>query len=109
MPILPRILSILNTTPERWNSLVKEIPPDLFSAPAAPGEWSAIECLRHLVDTESLFQSRLAAFRAGRDFAGFNPDEQEPPLEYPTARELAAEFARLRALSLRLLEDITPA
>ncbi len=107
MPMIPRILSVLNTTPERWIELARQIPPELFAMPAAPGEWSAIECLRHMVDTESVFQARLAAFRAGRDFAGFDPDEQEAPLEYPTARELAAEFARLRGLSLRLLENIT--
>ncbi len=106
--LLPRVIAILITTPQRWGQITSVMPMDLLSRKPAPGEWSAVECLQHIIDTEGIFQSRLAAFRAGRDFSAFNPDSEGTKLENPSPKDMADEFASRRAESLRLLESITP-
>jgi hypothetical protein len=49
---LERIQTMLTVTPERWSSLCQTLPADLLSRRPAPSEWSAVECLQHLVDSE---------------------------------------------------------
>ena len=91
--LLPRVRAVLATTPARWLSLTETLPVDLLTRPPAPGQWSAVECLRHLRDVErSVFPVRVRAFLAGQDFPGFDPDAQ-PPVEE----------------SLALLAQLTPA
>jgi hypothetical protein len=107
--LLPRVMSILSTTPDRWNRLVNTIPFHLLNEKPAMGEWSAIECLQHLIDSESVFQSRLGAFREGRDFPAFNPDEEGTRLDHPDPAYMADDFTRRRAKSLVQLEGFTPA
>ena len=101
--------AVLSVTPTRWASLAQTVPADLLSLPPAPGEWSALECLQHLIDTEPVFQFRIDAFLAGRDFPDFDPDSQGTK---PDARrkpaDLAAEYARLRAAGLDALARLTP-
>ena len=99
---------ILQTTPARWLSIVQVFPYDLLTARPAPGEWSALECLKHILDTELVFQRRLQAFLMGEDFPAFNPDTQRSlpdpawqPLDY------AREFSRRREESLPKLAKIT--
>lgn len=106
---LDQVRTILVTTPLRWQNLAQSVPADLLAEPAAPGEWSAVECLQHLIDIEHVFRFRLNAFREGRDFAAFNPDKEGTRQVSPSAQELALEFSRLREESLHLLDDITPA
>jgi hypothetical protein len=103
--------AVLRTTPPRWAQLTRDVPADLLARPAAPGEWSALECLQHLVDTErAVFPARVRALLASQDFAAYDPDRQgtKPDGAHPPAA-LAAELARLRSESLRLLETLTPA
>ncbi len=106
--LLPRVIAILSTTPPRWVQMASMFSTDMLSQKPAPGEWSAVECLQHLIDTEGLFQSRLSAFRAGKDFSAFNPDEEGTKLENPSAETLAEEFTRRRAESLLRLDSLTP-
>ena len=107
--VLTSASAVLSVTPTRWTSLAQTVPADLLSRPPAPGEWSALECLQHLIDTEPVFQFRIDAFLAGRDFPAFDPDSQGTK---PDARrkpaDLAAEYARLRATSLDALARLTP-
>jgi hypothetical protein len=65
--------------------------------------------LEHLVDTEKVFQFRVQAFLAGRDFPNFDPDTQGSTPDAQTPLALAEEFARLRRESLLLLEKLSPA
>jgi predicted aconitase len=66
--------------------------------------------LRHLVDTERLaFPVRVRAFLAGQDIPAFDPDTQGSEDTGQTPAQLAAAFARYRAGSLALLEQVTPA
>ncbi len=102
---------VLETTPARWISLTDAVPAELLRRPPAPNEWSALECLMHIVDTERMvFPARVGHFLRGEDFPGFDPDSQgsKPAVDLAPA-DLAAEFRRLRAESLALLSTIGPA
>src|SRR5260370_36650966 len=107
--LLPRARAILATTPARWLSLTESLPAGLLTRAPTNGQWSAAECLRHLLDTErSVFPARVRAFLAGQDFPGFAPDKQ-PPVDLGRPAEMAREFAALREDSLALLAARTPA
>jgi hypothetical protein len=92
----------------RWRILVETLPEDRLHRPAAPGEWSAIECLHHLRDAErDVFQARLRAFLSGEDLNSYDPARDGGPVASESASHLADEFARLRADSLRLINDLS--
>jgi hypothetical protein len=107
---LESVSAILATTPDRWLSMAENIPAHLLARPPASGEWSALACLQHLVDTErSVFPARLQALLAGQDFPAFDPDSQGGVIDAAwSPADLAAEFARLRGASLRALSAVTP-
>jgi hypothetical protein len=106
--LLASASAVLVATPSRWASLAQTIPADLLSLPPARGEWSALECLQHLIDTEPVFQFRVEAFLAGRDFPAFDPDNQGmKPDVTCTQADLAAEYARLRKASLDAMAHLT--
>ena len=105
--LIPRARAVLATTPARWLSLTETLPVDDLTRPPAAGQWSAADCLRHLLDVErSVFPTRVRAFLAGQDFPGFNPDAQ-PPVDLSRPAEMAREFASLREQSLALLDQLT--
>jgi len=91
--------------------LARSLPAELLARPAAPGQWSALNCLQHLIDGERfVFPPRVSAFLAARDFDAFDPDSQGSVTQTDRpAAALAAEFAALRAESLRLFDRLTPA
>jgi hypothetical protein len=107
--VLSKARMVLSTTPARWLELVDQLPTDLLERPAAPGEWSARDCLSHLLDTEELvFPVRVRAFLAGQNLVTFDPDAQAQERNKGVPRRLAEEFARLRTESLALLESLNP-
>jgi hypothetical protein len=108
--LLTHAQTILGMTSGRWAGLTGRISPELLSRQPSPGQWSALECLQHLVDTEPIFSTRVRAFLAGQDFPAFDPDSQgtlldagRPPVE------LARTFANLREESLAALSQLGPA
>jgi uncharacterized damage-inducible protein DinB len=107
--ILPWAMPLIESTPERWQRLAQTIPDDLLRQPPAPGQWSAMDCLHHLVAIEGVFASRLEAFLTGQQsFPAYDPDAPENrPDPAITAGELAAEFARRRTDSLLKLRELT--
>ena len=105
--VLPAAQALLLTTAARWMNLVDKTPEALLAARPAPGAWSALECLRHLLDTEAhVFPVRVRAFLVGEDIANFEPDPEGPAFADLSPTALAAEFARRRAESLAMLEDV---
>lgn len=108
--LLSRVRTVLEATPLRWTSLMELLPQDLLTLAPAPGEWSALECLVHILDTErGVFPVRVQAFLAGQDFPGFNPDAEGSDAGSQSPMALAIEFARLRQENLALLEQVKPA
>ncbi|MFN8454675.1 MAG: DinB family protein [Anaerolineae bacterium] len=101
--------AVLQTTPRHWQHLTQSLPAALLTTPAAPGEWSALECLQHLVDTErAVFPVRVQALLAGQDFPAYDPDSQGTrPEAGDNPAALAAEFARRRTESLELLNRLS--
>ncbi len=108
--ILMWVRPVLTTTPTRWMNLIQALPPELLAEPPAPKEWSALDCLQHLVDTERwVFPVRVKAILAGQDFPAFDPDAQGTKSEInQSMTDLVAEFARLRNESLDVLSRVTP-
>ena len=108
LPIFRLVLPVLETTPPRWLQFASRLSPELFQRKPAPIEWSAYDCLRHIVDTErSVFPARVGYLLRGEDFPAYHPGEEaKEPAENPTPFELAREFIRLRAESIALLSKI---
>lgn len=106
--LLAHVQAVLSTTPERWQRLVSTLPLDLLTRPPMAGEWSALNCLQHLVDAEHvLFPVRLRAFLAGQNFEAFDPNQPHADLASLTPEQLAMEFAQARQENLALLTPIT--
>jgi hypothetical protein len=104
---LSSIRYVLSGTPVRWRILVDTLSDEQIRRPAAPGEWSAYSCLKHLCDTErDVFQNRVRAFLAGQDLMSYDPSRQGASDVDESASRLADEFARLRAESLVMIDDL---
>lgn len=109
--LISQVRVMLATTAVHWLSLTETLPEELLTRAPAPGEWSALECLQHLVDTEqAVFPVRVRAFLDGKDFPGFDPTTQGKKWTPGTSpRKIAEEFARLRTESLQLVAKLEPA
>jgi len=106
---LSLVRAVLAGTPDRWLKLAETLPAGLLTRQPAAGEWSAMQCLGHLLDTEPIFAARVQAFLGGYDFPAFNPDTGGTPLDASQPlSQAAAEFAHRRARSLKLFNQITP-
>lgn len=105
---IPQAQAVLSTTAAHWQRLADLLPADLLARPPAPGEWAALDCLRHLLDAERVvFPPRVQALLAGQDFAAFDPDQEGDVYAGQTPAQMVAEFARLRAESLVALARVT--
>ncbi len=102
--------AILSTTAGRWQSPVETAPEELLQRPTAPGEWSAVDCLNHLLLTERVvFGARLRAILEGRELAIFDPDAPRDPDPERTLREVAMALAAERGENLAVLSGLSPA
>lgn len=105
--IIEHVQAVLSTTPERWQRLVNTLPVETLTRQPAAGEWSALNCLQHLLEAErALFPMRIHAFLAGQPFTAFDPNQSHADLDALTPEQLAAEFARYRQESLALLAQL---
>ena len=108
--ILQTAPALLEATLARWQLLVATLPAALLIRPRAPGEWSALHCLQHMLDFDELvFPARVAAFRAGTEMADFEPDEHGRPLPAGVApAEVLAAFTPWRTNTIRTIRGLTP-
>src|SRR3972149_1354778 len=75
--LIRSVSAVLASTPDRWEMMARTLPRSLLARPAARGEWSAIQCLQHILDTEDqVFTLRIARILEGREFPGFDPDSE---------------------------------
>ncbi len=106
--LLETVKAVLSTTPMRWLSLTESLPRDLLARKPLPHEWSAMDCLCHLLDTEQwIFPKRVHALLIGEDFVAFDPDKQGTHYTTQDPKQLSAEFEQLRKGSLIELERVT--
>ncbi len=102
-----KVYAVLSTTPLRWMSLTATLPVDVLTRAPAPGEWSAVECLQHLLDTERMvFPVRVRAFLSGQDLVDFDADAQHHDTTAVSPALLAAQLAATRQESLALLATV---
>jgi len=108
--ILTDLRAVLVTTPQRWLSLAESFSDERLRRQPSPGEWSALECLLHLIDLDrGVFPQRVRAIIAGQNFPAYFPDEEGSKLtDDISPLQMAQEFAALRAENLHLLDEITP-
>lgn len=92
-------------TPGRMRALVRAAGPRLRDRPA-PGEWSVIECLGHLVDSEIVTTARVRWIVAEDepDIVGYDQDRWVDGLHHreDDPDDLIDLFRALRAANLRL-------
>lgn len=102
------VRSMLAASPARWTALAG-VDDGLLARPPAAGEWSAIQCLRHVIDTEAgVSLARVIAIREGRDFDAFDPDADGGTAAVAgSMAELAAELVGLRAASIQVLDGLS--
>jgi hypothetical protein len=106
--VLDAARRVLSTTSDRWLSLVEATPEALLRRAPAPGEWSAAECLDHLLLAERhVFGRRLRAILDGREMVAFDPSRPPAPAAERTPREAAAALAAERAAHLVTLAGLT--
>lgn len=105
--LIVAVRAVLAATPARWQTLADTLPATLLDRPPLPGRWSALDCLRHLNDTERwVFPVRVRDFLEGRDFEAFDPDAEGSHGTPGSATDLIADFAGMRAASLALLDTV---
>lgn len=108
--LLHDVRAVLITTPARWLSWTESFSAAALTQAPAPGEWSAAECLGHLIQTEKdVFPHRVQSFLAGENLAGFTPTGGADEYAGWSPAALAAEFARLRAGNMALISSLQPA
>ena len=112
--IIEQARSILITTPGRFLAMAESLPIHLLAYQPKPGEWSALECLMHLLEVEEkVFHVRIQAFLDGAaEFPAFDPnsvDEDEALTADVSPAVLAKKYAAAREANLKLLSKITPA
>lgn len=101
--------SVLGATPRRWLDLTATVPQELLERPAVAGEWSAVDCLRHLLQADRhIFPSRIGQFLAGDEELSVVDPSAIPPVTERTAREMAEALARVREENLGLLASLRP-
>lgn len=107
IPAVAPAAALLGTTPERLRALVAAAPPELLRRAPRAAEWSALQCVEHIADTEAaVFARRLAAFLAGeQDFPAYDP----APGGAADPAALVEEFAAARRRNLETLERVTEA
>jgi hypothetical protein len=106
--LLTHAQAILVTTVPRWRTLVESVGEALLNRAPAPGEWSAADCLRHLVEAErEVFPVRVRYFLEGRNFPAYDPDAAAAIAEPRPPHQLVEEFAVSRNSSVELLATLT--
>lgn len=104
--MLNEIRAVLTTTPERWLRLVETLPEELLERAPEPGEWSAADCLRHMLAGErNVYGVLLAQFMEdATPLPAADPDAARRPIA-----ETAVAFARLRGEHIACIAGLTPA
>lgn len=107
--LLHNLKAVLSTTPDRWHQITQNFSDDILRRQPLEDEWSALECLVHLIDLDrTVFPSRVKSFLAGENFAAFDPATMGTKLtDDVSATELAEQFATIRAENLQLIDTVT--
>lgn len=104
---LASIRAVLAVTPARWRSLIETLPESLIARPPSKGEWSPLECLRHLrVADRDYFSVRTQVFLSGGTIIPIDPGTPHAP-DTDSPSEVIDDFERLRQENLVTLDRLT--
>jgi uncharacterized damage-inducible protein DinB len=100
---------ILESTPQRWANLVETVPDELLRRPASLGEWSAVDCLRHLFESDrNLLMVRLHHILEGRaELTPYDADDAPEPGAEKSTQEILDAFVSLRRQTVQELDVLT--
>ena len=107
--LIERLAAVLRINGERWQALATGLDRALLARRPEPGEWSALECLGHTVDTEeAIFTWRIRGFLDGVDvLPSYDPDVQGTPVTDATdPLELARQLAPRRTANVELVGSL---
>jgi hypothetical protein len=108
---LDAIRRVMSTTIARWQNLVDTVPEALLERPSTEGEWSAADCLRHMLFVERrFFDWRLTDLMEERaelvPYDRYGTHEPEPER---SPREAIAALAADRRAHEEVLAGLQPA
>ncbi len=95
--------AVLTTTSERWHRLSRAFSVELFARRPTKTEWSALECLQHLVNSEGVYLFRVSGFMKSLDFPSSDPDRNGTQVSDRSPSDLGTEF---EVLSLQSLDAV---
>jgi hypothetical protein len=105
---LTSIRAVLAATPSRWRNLIETLPNSLITRSPIDGEWSALECLRHLRTADRDYISlRTQVFLKGGTIVPIDPGASHAADDDPP-QAVIDDFERLRGENLIVLEGLTP-
>ena len=110
--LIERTIAVLRINGERWQALACGIDRDLLARRPERGEWSALQCLGHTLDTEeAIFTWRIRGFLTGVEvLPNYDPDVQGTPVTDATdPSELAEQLAPRRAANVELVSTLSEA
>ena len=103
-------VTVMASTPVRWQESTSELPAELLFRRPAPAEWSVGELLGHLWDGELAYAFRARAILAQDTprLIGYDQDAWAA-LPHPPFRELLGAFTALRGANLALVTGVPKA
>ena len=108
-----RITDHLEANARRFESLLRAYPASLLRTPHAPGEWTVLDILLHVIDTERVFAYRALCLARGESVAlpGFDQDEYAAAANANSRslEGLLAEYRAVRAATVALIRSLDEA
>lgn len=106
---LDTIRKVLASTAPRWQALVETVPAELLERKPTPTEWSAAECLEHLLHSErDIFGVRMRHLLEGRpELVAYDPDAPREADPERSSQERIAAFKAARDENLKMLDQCT--
>jgi hypothetical protein len=104
-------LAVIESTPQKLQTLIDQIGPQRVNEPPAPDKWSAREVLSHLADAELTFAFRLRQTLA-EDHHVIQPfDQGKWAATYSAygAADALAVFSSVRRWNVALIRSVIPA
>ena len=104
-------LAVLAELPGWMDRRLEGIRPELLARPEAPGKWSALDLLRHLVDTEfvHVYRIRTALEQDRPSIRGYDQDAWVRlfPASVPTVADGLELLRAVRGANLRLWRSLS--